>query len=163
MVTQIYITLQLFVQLHLKYEFHSDFLLLWRLFPFLLQCDTNVNNAGRPIFRWRGTLWYFCSNYRHYSRKYVIMTTTDCHIRDIFMQNMTIKETVNHHTFSCRMSNLSFFCGTFLPFFCWIDGADVYCLPPWCGRKPGLQESGSHHHSRRGKGSGINLFFLCID
>lgn len=38
----------------------------------------------------------------------------------------------------------------------WLDGADVRCLPPRCGREPGLQEPGSHHHPRRGKGPGVN-------
>lgn len=41
--------------------------------------------------------------------------------------------------------------------FCRLDGADVRCLPPRCGREPGLQEPGSHHHPRRGKGPGVNL------
>lgn len=45
---------------------------------------------------------------------------------------------------------------------CWLnllsvskDGADVRCLPSWHCREPWLQEPGSHHHPRRGKGPGI--------
>lgn len=78
----------------------------------------------------------------------------------------------HHHTFSCTLSfvlslwGAKAFIKVISVFFCWLDGADVRCLPPRCGREPGLQEPGSHHYPRRGKGSGVKLFvniFLQIE
>lgn len=79
--------------------------------------------------------------------------------------------TTHTHTFSCKIlfsksqwiipPSYAAWVTCCSAFFCWLDGADVYCLPPWCVRKPGLQESGSHHYSRRGKGSGVNFLCLC--
>lgn len=45
---------------------------------------------------------------------------------------------------------------------CLLDGADVCCLPPRCGRQPGLQEPGAHHYPWRGKGPRVALFTPCV-
>lgn len=47
-----------------------------------------------------------------------------------------------------------------LCFPCCSDGADVHCLSPRCGWEPGLQEPGSHNHSRRGKRPGVMWIWI---
>lgn len=70
----------------------------------------------------------------------------------------------HHHTFSCTLSYMlslwsakALITVLVISVFWWLDGADVRCLPPRCGRESGLQEPGSHNYPWRGKGPGVDL------
>lgn len=136
---------------------------------FPVQCDTDANNTSRPILPWRGTF------------AVIIIIMSDCfvwvgeskkaqqdehHHDDCTSTSETISYKKNE-ALSESSSHLSMHTDFLLYlwqdkalmnlfFFFRLDGADVRCLPPRCSRELGLQEPGSHHYPRRGKGPGVN-------